>query len=495
MGRMKQGFQICAVLLSLLVEALFAEEGPQIEIAVESTPLKRVEIDYGLYKKQFLASEHRLLIFVSVYTFKIYSVIKGRDLEFLNEVSHSMVDFDEGFTFISCSHETISIVTENNLYLYKLSTEDYSVVYARAFPAQYFANLTKFTDVVTTNHWNISLIVKTGTNELHVMDLRSVVKPIATLITPAISKGSNEIERLLVSNYGKSVCIFYSDNTFYGLDLESQHIKTFPRLPEGEWFITHYDYVSNFVLVAMNYRVNLYNSMNGEFAGSIDLAIKSPINKDKRDWFLSETGTSIILLNDYTRMYFINIEKKQMYPNFLDSRKILDGQELTVMAEPIKRSSIIQTIKSKSHDFRRFLFFKLKTSQSEFCHPSCGASCEEPFIPCKNLFKLVSSFLGAAVGLVGFMYLTTLICIRWERSPKSLNVSFEIERPVSSDQNLEEEEKDEFNESINLHNDPPLLLNTRKTSGTTMNLNKKISFHEHGDEYMNYRTSRKSTLR
>ena len=493
MGRFKQGFQSCLLLLYFLVEAAFAHEGLQIDIAVESDPLKRVEIDYGLYKKQFLASEHRLLIFVSVYTFKIYSIIRGRDLEFLNEVSHSMVDFDEGFTFISCSHETISIVTENNLYLYKLSTEDYSVVYARAFPAQYFANLTKFTDVVTTNHWNISLIVKTGTNELHVMDLRSVVKPIATLITPAISKGSNEIERLLVSNYGKSVCIFYSDNTFYGLDLESQSIKTFPSLPEGKRFIVHYDYVSNFVLLVMDKTLYLYNSMSGEFAGSIDLAISSPISSDKHQWVLSETGTSIILLNDINRMYFINIEKRQMYPNYLDSRKILEENEFTLMAEPIKRSSIVQTTKSKSHELRKFLFFKLKTNGSDFCHPSCGKSCEEPFIPCKNLFKLVSSFLGASVGLTGFLYLMSLLCIRFEKTPMSLSVSAEKERPNTNEQNLEEE-KDEFNESINLHNNPPML-NTRQTSGTSINLNKKISFHDPGDEFTNNRTSRKSTLR
>ena len=494
MCRLKQGFQTCVLLWCLLVEAVSANEGLQIDIAVESDPLKRVEIDYGLYKKQFLASEHRLLIFVSVYTFKIYSIINGHDLEFLNEVSHSMVDFDEGFTFISCSHETISIVTENNLYLYKLSTEDYSVVYARAFPAQYFANLTKFTNVVTTNHWNISLIVKTGTNELHVMDLRSVVKPIATLFNPAISKGSNEIERLLVSNYGKSVCIFYSDNTFYSLDLETQNIKTFQSLPEGQRFIAHYDYVSNYLLIGMNFQLDLYNSMTGEFAGSINLTISSPINNNKTDWTLSETGTSIILLNDFSKMYFINIEKKQMYTNYLDSRKILDEKQPTVMAEPIKRSSIIQTIKSKSHDVRRFLFFKLKTNYSEFCHPSCGKTCQEPFIPCKNLFKLVSSFLGASIGLTGFLYLMSLICIRFERTPKSTNASIEIEKPAASDHNAEEEERDEFNESINLHNNPSIL-NTRQTSGTSINLNKKISFHEPGEEFMNYRNARKSTLR
>jgi hypothetical protein len=404
-----------------------------------------------------------------------------------------MVDFDEGFTFISCSHETISIVTENNLYLYKLSTEDYSVVYARAFPAQYFANLTKFTDVVTTNHWNISLIVKTGTNELHVMDLRSVVKPIATLFTPAISKGSNEIERLLVSNYGKSVIIFYSDNTFYGLNLESQNINAFPCLPEGQRFIAHYDYVSNYVLIGMEYQLNLYNSMTGQLAGTIALNIDSPISKQPKNWILSETGTSIILLNDQRRMHFINIEKKQIYSKTLESKNIFDGEDFTVMAEPIKRSSIIQTIKSKSHEFRRFLFFKLKTNHSDFCHPSCGSSCEEPFIPCKNLFKLVSSFLGAAIGLIGFLYLMSLICIRWERSPKSLNVSFEVERPVPSEQNREEdEERDVFNESFNLHNNNTVHT-TRQTSGTS--INKKISFFEPGDETSNYRTSRKSTLR
>lgn len=493
----KYWLQPLFLIVGLASLVLSMNEDLSLEVFQDPQRLQSIDIDMGLFKKQFLASENRLLIYVSVYSFSIYSIEAGYEVRFMNEVKHSMVNFDEGFQFLSCSHETVSILTEKTLYLYKLSNEDYSISYARAFPSQYFDNLTSFTGVATPNHWNISLIVKTGTNEINVLDLRSVVKPISRLITPQVNKGSSEIEKLMVINYGKSVCIFYDDGSLYGLDLVNHTITAFPWLPEGRYYVAHYDYVSNLVLIAMGKILILYDSTTGLESGMIKLneLEKNGIISEKQGWAFDETGTSIVQLRTSTRLYFINIELRKLYSSRLYIKSISNGE---VMVGPIRRSSLIQTA-SNSLDVqgKSFNFYNLKVPHPDFCHLSCGPSCKNPFVPCKNRLKLFSSFLISTTGILVLLFFQSIV-LKWIEISKKTTMNFKIvdKYNQSSDMHLEEELLDDFNESINMNvNSPILMKRNRVSSGSSLGLgSKKVSFHDDEDSYNVSRTSRKTNL-
>ena len=345
----------------------------------------------GLFVDEVMTADNSILTFVSVYDFDMYNVKDGKKVKYLTTIAHTMIDFEESKAKILCSHRLVIVLTDQSLYLFKLS-EDYTrIEYTKAFPAKMFPSLQAFdTTMVRANFWDNTLLMKTGTNELHILDLRVIFSPKATLLTLPVDKGSIDISYMLIINYGKSVLLEYTDGCVLGFNFLTSQIYKFEIFVYFENVYASYDYVSNYVLILVGVDVQLFDSDTGKLVGFISNCLPKPVRSLK----FVETGTSIIQMYYNNLIGFLDIEKKYCYKNVLNVTE--QTRTPTSVVSPLRRTNIIQTKTPSGSDFR-FDFLKLDNPKiPNFCHKTCGGNCEEPFVPCKN-FPYIALSMGIGV--------------------------------------------------------------------------------------------------
>ena len=95
--------------------------------------------------------------------------------------------------------------------------EDFSFGNTQAYPADYFG-LDSFPNEFVPNYYNSTFILKSGTNEIMIIDVRRLDAVKSWIVVPSNKIGSVEIDNLIAVNFGKSIVAVYEDLTIYGID-------------------------------------------------------------------------------------------------------------------------------------------------------------------------------------------------------------------------------------------------------------------------------------
>lgn len=392
-------------MLMLLVAQASCSKGEKIWLEEEPS-LPTIVFDSMNYISHSLNSDNTVLTFLTISDIIFYQ-IKTNSVKFLSQNSHSDLDLFDGVITLYSTHEVFGILTFKDLYLFQiLDASSYQIGARRGFPAKYFG-LKEFSGVVFKNYLERSIVIKSGTNELIILDLRKMMTPKYSKIVPQTNKGSHEIEHLQILNFGKSIGVMYSDGSFYGVDLKTGSSKFITQIDNSARAM-RYDYTSNTLLFFRNDTFKIFHGTHFGLLKAVDNPNKqlfSAPNNIK----MKETGMDIILFSVWDILGFFNSKTMEMYPFTLEFPD-------RVFADEVFRHSNLVLVSQISADTIQMGFRKLKVkNMPDFCHPTCGKACSDPFVTCRTS-RLIYLAFGGSLFFSGFIIiLCAFTCNTWER--------------------------------------------------------------------------------
>ena len=381
----------------------------------ELNPIQ-IEFDQGLFIRNVVSVDSRIIVFMTISEFHIYRLQDGKKITKLNVVEHGYPDLDDDPDIpIVCNRRMIVIVTKTILYFYKLSEVDYSAEMMRAIPAQSFnPKLMQFGNKIALSPSNSTLAIKTGTNEFHLLDLRDPLRLTARLFKPEIDKGNLEMQKFLFSDHGSCLTILYHDQSMYTVNILNGHVnKMHISLPTDDSFLK-YDSVSNHIIALQtsrsHYRLHVINARTGNILGTLDLTNYFP---QYRAFNLVETGTNYIgvqslpprLAREASIMVFVDIQTLKVYES---ARVTLDTERLNLINATFEHSNLMMTVIERD-SYLCFNFYSYSIPEESFCHKSCSKHCEFTFVPCKQNSTTLISF-GAGFAIVLMIHWLTRGC-------------------------------------------------------------------------------------
>jgi hypothetical protein len=259
------------------------------------------------------------------------------------------------------------------------------------------------------NKWNNTLITRSGTNELVLIDLRVPARPTSKVLEPQTKTGSAEIIDLLVVNYGKSVAVFYGDSTFFSVNIQTGAAIMFERHIDGFKFEASYDYVTNTLLIIRRFVVYIYNSADGSFRQSITLPkfftnanlIDIPIR-------IRDSGLSLVQVWDNSRIYFLDMKRMVFLEDYYELPDT-PGHNVAIHKLILHSSLISVRLENNKTGGQLLKVMRLKSDTREFCHPTCGYHCTDPFVACSSKKKVGLALIMGPI-LAGLAVLSLLIC-------------------------------------------------------------------------------------
>ena len=435
-------FTTCMILTCICTSSL----GSSIWLE-EAHDLVTLEWGKGVYVDRCVSSDERNLVVLTIFDIQLYR-IQGDMINYLSKQSHAGIDLFGSVRGMYATHVLLGIITEANIYLFNVYDEKrYSLGTKRGYPAEYF-EIKEFSVIFGNNYPSHSIIMKSGTNELIEIDLRDINSPDFQKIVPGVNKGSIEIDTLLSINYGKHVAVKYSDSSLYGVDLktgESRPISVNLRLNPS----MRYDYVSNLLIVTSGRILYLHDAATYKVKATImgDEGVYPFMQFDMRI-----TGMNIVKMFSWRYMMFMNTDALDV------SKTVLTASDEIVyeydIVDTFMHSNLVMCY-SKLSAFTdrglRFKFFRLKTEEMpEFCHPTCGKTCKEPFVICKNYKNVALAFILSVMSIIVFLLICLGACDLFEMKLNRNIQTKERRRTISKAmstlfQNIEEEDIDRFN--------------------------------------------------
>ena len=371
--------------------------------------LPTINIEEGHYVSHCVSSDNSLFIFVTIFELLVYKV-KGNSVRMLNRVDHQGLDLTQGVISLYSSNSMFGIITPKDLFLINiLDAETYTTGTKRGYPSTYFGGLDRFTSRVTNNYWHSEVIMKSGTNELTILDLSQIKRPKYRKLVPMTYKGSAEISQMQILSNGRKVVILYSDYSLYGVDLKTGVSEAFSDTVIRAYSI-RYDYVTSTLLVVDDTKLQIFSSATGHLLATLILAndLLDPKNMRAR-----ETGVNIMQFSGSHLVHFL--DTKTM--SFLDETiNINEAAGYNAFIDRTFRHSSLVLVNTPMEKINLYKFYRLKaTGMPKFCHRTCGDDCLDPFVVCKD-YRLVFVSFAAAFASMAILFMTFIYyCNRCER--------------------------------------------------------------------------------
>ena len=302
---------------------------------------------------------------------------------------------------------SIVIVSKSNAYLAS-KLDGYSAIEMPEISS--FLKNNQISNQSHFNDFNQTILAVYNVNKMLELDVRMPLQAKANEFRFGSSEAFSGLSILDMTyvNFGRNFAILSEKSDVEAISIYNQKSRAYLQKLGDQVDDTKriaYNVELNLVILVKfsSKNILIFDSSEYKEVGSINFSLTG-LDVTKISNLYSPLGTKVLLIISGYKVYIFDLVTKSFISEFLLPADSLEGY----WAEG---TQYFLSKHNQGADKYSYKLFKLESSDTRFCHKSCGLSCKEVFKPCYNTWSIVFSMsLGIlSVAVLGLLVYYAMI--------------------------------------------------------------------------------------